>query len=86
MKLTRIVFVTASICSRKMAASTTVSIACGKNEITRVMQRGGDIGPVTINFGRSNPNSARPDTLEIEFSINGNVEVRQFENIAGGGQ
>lgn len=57
-----------------------------ENDITRAMQRGDDIGPVTINFGRSNPNSARPDTIEIEFSINGNVEVRQFENIAGGGQ
>ncbi|MGE6786272.1 DNA/RNA non-specific endonuclease [Ensifer adhaerens] len=57
-----------------------------ENEITRALKNGDDVGEVTVIFGRSNPRNPRPDTLEVEYTINGRTQVRQFENQAGGGQ
>ncbi len=57
-----------------------------ENEITSALQNGNDVGNVTVRFGRSNPNSARPDSVDIEYSINGVPETRSFLNQAGGGQ
>ncbi|WP_424942037.1 DUF6862 domain-containing protein [Aliiroseovarius crassostreae] len=57
-----------------------------ENEITRSLQNGDTVGAITVRFDRSNPSSARPDSLTIEYSINGQARTREFENVAGGGQ
>ncbi|PST17643.1 hypothetical protein C7U61_18650 [Rhizobium sp. JAB6] len=57
-----------------------------ENEISGALKNGDDVGTVTVTFGRSDPNNARPDTLEVEYKINGVTQVRQFENKPGGGQ
>jgi len=57
-----------------------------ENEITRALQRGDEVGAVTVRFERANPGSARPDRLEIEYQVNGRTLTRDFENQAGGGQ
>ena len=55
-------------------------------KITRALQNGDEVGSVTVRFDRANPNSVRPDPLEIECQINGNIQVRQFENMVGADQ
>ena len=57
-----------------------------ENEITRSLQNGDDVGAVTVRFDRANPNSARPDRLTVDYTINGESYRRRFENVAGGGQ
>lgn len=54
-----------------------------ENEITRAMKNGDDVGSVTVRFDRENPNDARPDSLTVEYSINGQVRRREFENSSG---
>lgn len=44
------------------------------------------MGTVTVRLGRSDPTNVRPDTLNVEYSINRIKERQEFENIAGGGQ
>lgn len=46
---------------------------------------GDDVGPVTIRLIRKDPNSARPDTIEVEYSINGKEVTIPFVNEASGG-
>jgi filamentous hemagglutinin len=57
-----------------------------ENEITRGLQNGDDVGAIAVRFDRANPNSARPDAVRIEYSINGVPETRRFVNQVGGGQ
>ena len=55
-----------------------------ENEIRNALKQGDDVGPVTIRFERSDPSSARPDSLDIEYSINGKIQTREFRNQPGG--
>jgi len=55
-----------------------------ENEITRSLQNGDDVGNVNIRFNRADPYNPRPDSLEIEYTINGTTRVREFENKSGG--
>lgn len=57
-----------------------------ENEITRALQRGDEVGPVTVRFERVDPSSARPDFVDIEFRINGEPGFHRFPNKAGAGQ
>ena len=54
--------------------------------MTPALVNGDDVGIVTVRLGRSDPTNIRPDTLTVEYSINGIKERQEFENIAGGGQ
>ena len=55
-----------------------------ENEITRSLQRGDDVGNVVVRFQRSDPHNPRPDSVEIEYQINGNKKRKQFRNQQGG--
>ncbi|WP_200962310.1 polymorphic toxin-type HINT domain-containing protein, partial [Pseudovibrio sp. POLY-S9] len=55
-----------------------------ENEITRALQNGEDVGNVTVRFTRANPGGARPESLEIEYQINGRTFTKDFDNQAGG--
>ncbi|MGY4751937.1 DNA/RNA non-specific endonuclease [Pannonibacter sp. Q-1] len=57
-----------------------------ENEITRALQNGDDVGNVTVRLNRADPYNPRPDSIEIEYQINGRTFTRDFENQAGGGQ
>lgn len=51
-----------------------------ENEITRALEAGDDVGSVTIRFYRTDEQNPRPDSLEIEYSIEGIKMVKEFEN------
>lgn len=55
-----------------------------ENEIRNALQNGDNVGPVTVRFRRTYPNSSRPDALRVEYSINGEVMRRDFRNQPGG--
>ena len=55
-----------------------------ENEITRSLQNGDNIGNVTVRLNRADPYNSRPDSIRIEYSINGEVKVRNFKNESGG--
>lgn len=55
-----------------------------ENQITRALQNGDDVGNVTVRLIRTNPYNSRPDSVRIEYSINGETRVRNFRNEAGG--
>ncbi|MGO4570238.1 DNA/RNA non-specific endonuclease [Rhizobium sp. 2YAF20] len=57
-----------------------------ENEISGALKNGDDVGAVTVTFGRSDPSNARPDTVTVEYSINGESFRRRFMNEVGGGQ
>ena len=57
-----------------------------ENELRDALKNGDDVGSVTVKFQRSNPNSARPDALRIEYTINGETRTRRFINQHGGGE
>ena len=40
------------------------------------------VGPTTITFNRSVPNSPRPDTLSVTYTVDGKTKTRIFENEA----
>ena len=40
------------------------------------------VGPTTIKFNRSVPDSPRPDTLSVTYTIDGKTRTRIFENEA----
>jgi filamentous hemagglutinin len=54
-----------------------------ENEITRSLQNGDDVGNVTIRLNRADPYNPRPDSLTIEYEINGVPFERRFNNQAG---
>uniref|UniRef100_UPI0028A6C279 hemagglutinin repeat-containing protein n=1 Tax=Pseudomonas nitroreducens TaxID=46680 RepID=UPI0028A6C279 len=54
-----------------------------ENEMRRALndpQR--TVGPTTIQFNRTNPNSPRPDSLTVTYTIDGKTRTRVFENEA----
>lgn len=54
-----------------------------ENEITRSLQNGDDVGNVTVRLNRADPHNPRPDSLTIEYEINGVPFERRFNNQAG---
>ena len=54
-----------------------------ENEIKGALNNGDQVGPVTVRFTRTNPTSARPDSLTIDYSVNGVPKQRFFENKVG---
>ena len=40
------------------------------------------VGPTTIKFNRTDPGSARPDTMELTYTIDGKSKTLRFENEA----
>jgi filamentous hemagglutinin len=40
------------------------------------------VGPTTIRFNRKEPGMARPDTLELTYTINGETKTLSFKNEA----
>jgi hypothetical protein len=55
-----------------------------ENEIRNALKNGDDVGPVTVKFQRKDPNSARPDALRVEYTINGTRFRKEFKNQKGG--
>lgn len=54
-----------------------------ENEIKSALKNGDQVGSVTVRFNRTDPTSARPDSLVIDYSINDVPKQRFFENKAG---
>ncbi len=54
-----------------------------ENEIRRALEAKEDVGPVKVKFTRKDPKNPRPDTVEVEYTINGVIKVRPFENKHG---
>lgn len=54
-----------------------------ENEVKGALNNGDQVGPVTVRFSRTDPTSVRPDSLTIDYSINGVPKQRFFENKAG---
>ena len=54
-----------------------------ENEIKGALNNGDQVGSVTVHFNRTDPTLARPDSLVIDYSINGVPKQRFFENKAG---
>src|SRR5690606_20904273 len=55
-----------------------------ENGIRNALRKGDDVGPVTVRFERADPNSPRPDSLDIEYAINGKFYTINFRNRPGG--
>ena len=55
-----------------------------ENEITRSLQNGDNVGNVKVNLDRADPYNPRPDSVTIEYEINGVKKRKEFENQAGG--
>ncbi|MBD8514662.1 DNA/RNA non-specific endonuclease, partial [Photobacterium sp. CAU 1568] len=55
-----------------------------ENEINRALQNGDNVGSVKVRLNRADPNNPRPDSLEVEYQINGRTYTKEFENQAGG--
>lgn len=55
-----------------------------ENQITRSLQNGDEVGNVTVRLNRVDPHNPRPDSVEIEYQINGVNRRLEFENQAGG--
>ncbi|MBY5927495.1 MULTISPECIES: hypothetical protein [Halomonas] len=53
------------------------------NEINLSLQNGDDVGNVPVRLNRADPCNPRPDSIEIEYQINGRTFTRDFENQAG---
>lgn len=51
--------------------------------IKRALDSGDQVGAVTVRFTRGDPASARPDSLVIDYSVNGEKMRRSFKNEAG---
>ncbi|WP_295857394.1 hemagglutinin repeat-containing protein, partial [uncultured Xylophilus sp.] len=54
-----------------------------ENEIKGALNNGDQVGPVTVRFSRTDPASPRPDSLIIDYLVNGVPKQRFFENKAG---
>lgn len=53
-----------------------------ENEIRGALKNGDTVGKVKVSFNRTNPSNLRPDSLEVEYSINGKVKNKFFRNEA----
>ena len=54
-----------------------------ENEITKSLQNGDSVGKVKVNLNRTDPYNPRPDSIDIEYQINGRTLTREFKNEAG---
>ncbi|MCD5361143.1 hemagglutinin repeat-containing protein [Chromobacterium aquaticum] len=54
-----------------------------ENEIKRTLKEGGVVDAVNVKFFRGNAASPRPDSLLIDYSINGKIISKSFKNEAG---
>lgn len=54
-----------------------------ENQIKGALNNGDQVGSVTVRFNRVDPASARPDSLVIDYSINGTKMRKSFRNEAG---
>lgn len=54
-----------------------------ENEVKGALNNGDQVGSVTVRFNRTDPTAVRPDSLTIDYSINGVPKQRFFENKAG---
>lgn len=54
-----------------------------ENEIKGALNKGDNVGSVTVRFNRADPASTRPDNLIIDYSINGEKMRKSFRNEAG---
>ncbi|WP_256349325.1 hemagglutinin repeat-containing protein [Pseudomonas edaphica] len=54
-----------------------------ETEIKKGLNNGDQVGAVTVRFSRTDPVSARPDSLVIDYSINGIKMRKSFRNEAG---
>lgn len=55
-----------------------------ENTIRNALEKGANVGLVSVIFERSNPSSPRPDSLDIKYTINGKHYTREFRNEPGG--
>uniref|UniRef100_A6W0N7 Type VII secretion system protein EssD-like domain-containing protein n=1 Tax=Marinomonas sp. (strain MWYL1) TaxID=400668 RepID=A6W0N7_MARMS len=55
-----------------------------ENEIRDALKNGDHVGPVTVKFQRTEPSTARPDALRVEYIINGKRFRKEFKNQHGG--
>jgi hypothetical protein len=55
-----------------------------EQEITNSLNAGDNVGNVTVRFNRPDPYNPRPDSLRVEYNINGETRVMNFRNEAGG--
>lgn len=53
-----------------------------ENELRGALKDGDQVGMVKVKFDRSNPANIRPDSVEIEYSINGKIKNKFFKNEA----
>ncbi|EPG8853588.1 DNA/RNA non-specific endonuclease [Acinetobacter baumannii] len=53
-----------------------------ENEIRGALKNGDTVGKVKVSFNRTKPSNLRPDSLEVEYSINGKVKNKFFRNEA----
>ena len=53
-----------------------------ENEMRTALKNGDRVGKVTVKFDRSNAANIRPDSLEIEYNINGRIKNKFFKNEA----
>ncbi|MCM2131775.1 DNA/RNA non-specific endonuclease [Larsenimonas rhizosphaerae] len=51
--------------------------------IKNALNGGDQVGSVTVRFSRTDPASSRPDSLVIDYSINGEKMRKSFRNEAG---
>ena len=54
-----------------------------ENEIRGALDRGENVGPVKVEFIRTDPTSARPDRVVVTYTINGVKKTKPFTNKAG---
>ena len=50
----------------------------------RALERGDNVGPVNIKVNRSHPGNVRPDSLDLNYEINGKPYRKKFTNQYGG--
>ena len=55
-----------------------------ENQLRDALEKGDSVGPVTVVFKRADVGSARPDSLTVRYSINGEARTRRFLNQNGG--
>ncbi|MDC5432924.1 filamentous hemagglutinin N-terminal domain-containing protein [Acinetobacter baumannii] len=53
-----------------------------ENEIRGALKNGEQVGKVKVQFDRSNPTNIRPDSLKIDYSINGVKIPKTFTNVS----
>jgi hypothetical protein len=55
-----------------------------ENEVRLSLKDGRDVGPISVQFQRSDAGAARPDSLVVKYTIDGEAKTRRFLNKQGG--